>query len=467
MNLFAAKLQNLLALNNDAELIEFGDNVFPTASVGQLGARALTATDRWHKRQSKQSPLLALFGTLFAALNRQLNLEAAFELSLCAYRDSATPLDGDGVTLNNFHASRKRLGSKPLEYLLHALADSFPETVDPRFGRCLKALDATKINVPNSEANRTVFGSSSNQHGPSRYPQLLLNCLVTVHDRICRRAKIYPCNTDEHRAAIDFLEYLTVLDLFIVDRGIPSGQLFHELQKRQIAFAIRIPVDWNVTVIKRLGSGDNLVVLERTIDNPDGSSTKVRLRVRLLEFKIESEAVRVATSLTEPLEYPKEWFVDVYHERWQIEIAFDECKNTMGAPKRGGEPLMVRSKSPDLVKQELFALLAVHGLIRDAGRQAAEASCSLPREFSFSAWFNRSRIHIQERTPANRRRIQLATTACRLPKRSPEKTRRYYPRQALPIPNKWSFRKDYGQRIRDITPTFAESPRTVTQGRRR
>jgi hypothetical protein len=451
---FASGSTILPALNDFAKCQEFGDTFLPGHNLGMMAVRALTVTGRWNLRNSKLSPLLVIWSLLFSALNRGFCLESAFMLCLCSYTGTDEPLEEELIKPNTFHAARKRLGYEPLALLHELLAGQYVKTIDPRFGRCVVALDGTKINVPDTMPNATAFGRGGNQQGESQYPQLLLNLLTTTYDRRVRRFHIYPGNTDEHRIALDIVDSLTVSDLLVIDRGIPSVLLLAKLMERHIAFAVRIPNDWNVTVLKMLGPGDTLVALERRLD-----SKNIRLVLRLVEFTLGNELYRVLTPLRD---LPTEAFVDLYHERWQVETAIDEMKNTISAPKRGGEPLLIRSKCPNLVKQEIISLILVHGFIREAGRQAAEAQHQTPRDFSFAAWYDRTKTHIEKATPGSRRRTQLATKSCRQRQRSPEKKDRNYPRQARPVRRKWKGRDDkYGQTFRRVSPTFQTTERTL------
>ncbi|MGW9493947.1 transposase [Streptomyces prasinus] len=75
----------------------------------------------------------------------------------------------------------------------------------------------------------------------------------------------------------------------------------------------------------------------------------------------------LGTTLLDPEQYPAAELIALYRERWEIELAFDEIKNHLGP----GGP--IRSRTPEGVRQELWAYLAVHHAIRRFAHTAALA----------------------------------------------------------------------------------------------
>ena len=74
----------------------------------------------------------------------------------------------------------------------------------------------------------------------------------------------------------------------------------------------------------------------------------------------------MVTNLLEPQHAPGEELAALYHERWEIESVFDEFKTHLRASST-----VLRSKTPDLVQQELWGLLLAHFAIRQLMAQAA------------------------------------------------------------------------------------------------
>jgi hypothetical protein len=98
--------------------------------------------------------------------------------------------------------------------------------------------------------------------------------------------------------------------------------------------------------------------------------------VRVIEYQLEGVApaesrYRVVTTILDPAQAPAEELAALYHERWEIEGALDELKTHLRGAK-----IVLRSKTPDLVRQEFYGLLlahfAVRGLMHEAALQAGE-----------------------------------------------------------------------------------------------
>ena len=68
----------------------------------------------------------------------------------------------------------------------------------------------------------------------------------------------------------------------------------------------------------------------------------------------------------------------LYHERWEIETAFDELKTHLRGPR-----IVLRSKTPPLVIQELYGLLLAHFAIRGLLHEAALSDDLDPDKLSF------------------------------------------------------------------------------------
>ena len=85
------------------------------------------------------------------------------------------------------------------------------------------------------------------------------------------------------------------------------------------------------------------------------------------------------TSLLDPVEAPAQQLAALYHERWEIETAFDELKTHLR-----GSKIVLRSKTPELVRQEFWGLLLAHFAIRDLMQEAADKGHKDPDQLSYA-----------------------------------------------------------------------------------
>jgi hypothetical protein len=104
-------------------------------------------------------------------------------------------------------------------------------------------------------------------------------------------------------------------------------------------------------------------------------------RMRAIQYKRRGFAPQLLlTSLLDPKRYPAAEIVSLYHERWEIELGYNEVKRVMLAREE-----TTRSKSPKGVAQELWGLAIAYNLVRyEAERVAADARVP-PTRISFVA----------------------------------------------------------------------------------
>jgi IS4 transposase len=105
--------------------------------------------------------------------------------------------------------------------------------------------------------------------------------------------------------------------------------------------------------------------------------------VRVIEYRLEGvkgaePSYRLLTTILDPDEAPAEELAALYHERWEIEGALDELKTHL----RGAQ-IVLRSKTPDLVRQEFYGLLLAHFAVRGLMHEAALAAGEDPDRLSF------------------------------------------------------------------------------------
>jgi IS4 transposase len=107
------------------------------------------------------------------------------------------------------------------------------------------------------------------------------------------------------------------------------------------------------------------------------------IQVRVIEYRLEgvtgAEPIyRLATSVMDPRQGPAQELAALYHERWEIETALDELKTHLRGAK-----IVLRSKTPDLVRQEFYGLLMAHFAVRALMHEAAMKADVDPDELSF------------------------------------------------------------------------------------
>ena len=107
------------------------------------------------------------------------------------------------------------------------------------------------------------------------------------------------------------------------------------------------------------------------------------ITVRVIEYRLEGVAdaepiYRLVTSILDPQQAPAEELAALYHERWEIETALDELKTHLR-----GARIVLRSKTPDLVRQEFYGLMMAHFAVRALMHEAALQADEDPDRLSF------------------------------------------------------------------------------------
>lgn len=138
------------------------------------------------------------------------------------------------------------------------------------------------------------------------------------------------------------------------------------------------------TYVRQLSDGSYLAVYQ-----PTKQQQRARIKpllVRVIEYRItdarlgEPERIyRLATTWLNPRTAPAPDLIDCYHERWEVEGVLDEIKTH----QRLQQPVL-RSRTPDGVRQEIYALLLAHYAVRVLMHRAACQAGVDPDRLSFT-----------------------------------------------------------------------------------
>ena len=109
-------------------------------------------------------------------------------------------------------------------------------------------------------------------------------------------------------------------------------------------------------------------------------------------FGAAGELICLVTTMLDPQAYPLAGFPDLYHDRWQLETAIGDVETRL----RGGPDVVLRSKSPDMIRQEVYGLLCVYQALRALMSAGAEHAQLDPDRISFTRTMQAAARHLSE-----------------------------------------------------------------------
>jgi Insertion element 4 transposase N-terminal len=285
---------------------------------------------------------------------------------------------------------RRRLGVAPMKALFHRIAGHILAATAPDalwHGLRVATLDGCQVKVPDSERNRAAFGSSGTADDSAAFPMARIVLAVARAGRALLAATVDASRVGEAplttRLVAAHPDLFTPNDVYVC-RNFFSIDLVEAMHRRGAGahLVMRMKAGIRLPVVQRLGDGDYL----SWIRTPD----KRMLTVRVVEYDVVnadgtlSELFCLLTTLTDQQRYAKHDIANLYSQRWSAaETTIGENKSTItdAGPSRG--PIL-RSESPELILQEIWAWLAATQLVRRAAHTAAIAGDVHTDEISFT-----------------------------------------------------------------------------------
>lgn len=374
----------------------FSMDVFEQLGLKAMIQSALNETKAWEKKKCPlTSPLITVL-VLSINMDRQLAIFDVFKSIVGGLRSKRARLDLEPVTEQALYHARTRVGVDALKRLFEMTAERI-ERIPTFHGLHLWAADGFRADVADTKKNDRFFQRTKGSHGESGFPSLKAVTLVSVETRQVRAAEFGQCYMAEQPAAHRFLDLLGKEDLLILDRAFPSFELFEKAEQAGPHLLARISSIWKPRKLEQLGVGDWRVEIRARVpveppERRQKNQTKkwVYMTVRMIEYTFEStgEKIRLLTDLLDSDKYPALELALLYHERWEVEIVFDELKTHLESTAQGVARTVFRSQTPQGVLQEAYGMLAVYNLIRGLMAKAAVRAKVPPDQISFVGALN-------------------------------------------------------------------------------
>jgi hypothetical protein len=361
--------------------VEAGLGLADWAAVGVLARMfPVELVDRvidqfWVREQRvRQLPArLVFYFVLVLCLFPQESYRSAMKILRQAFGRSveSPPVPTTGAIV----AARRRLGADPVETIVRQVMTPIasPETQGAWYREWrLVACDGTTFTVPDTEENDEEFGrpGAGRGEGKGAYPQAQAACVVELGTHAVFDARLEPYRVSETKLIEEMFTALRPGMLVLADRGLYSFQRWTRAAATGADLLWRVPATLILRPVQLLGDGSYIAEI-----TPPKNSGVASFKLRAIEYRLpdvtdgKDDLYRLVTTILDPAQAPAKELAILYHERWDIEGFFKQIKSVQLNAER-----IFRSKSPDGVRQEFWAHLAVHyatmRIIADAAHQA-------------------------------------------------------------------------------------------------
>jgi hypothetical protein len=280
--------------------------------------------------------------------------------------------------------ARSRLGPEPLKKLYAAvvvpIAEGRTKGAWYRQWRLI-SLDGSTLDTADTVENEKAFGRPGASRGSSAFPKIRFVALLENGTHVLWAARMGDYATDELTLAQNVVPALRKGMLCLADRFFPSYKLWRAAAQTGADLLWRTRQKARLDVDQRLPDGSYLSRIYASTS--DRRNRRKGIVVRVIDYRLqgvpEAEPIyRLITTILDPTQAPAPELAALYQERWEIETALDELKTHLR-----GAPIVLRSKTPELVEQEFYGLLMAHFAIRGLMHEAALRAAEDPDRLSF------------------------------------------------------------------------------------
>jgi hypothetical protein len=305
-------------------------------------------------------------------------------------------------TTTTFSRARQRIGVEPLQWLFQqvrgprgvrgvAAGESGPATpATPgvfAFGLRVVSWDGTWLSVPDSAGNAARFPVGTGGGGVrAGFPRVRVMALIECGTRAVLDAAFGAAS--EQVLAARLLPALEPGMLLLADRNFSAYLLWAQICRTGAHAMWRVQSSRKLPVLKTLPDGS---WLSQILAPQPLRKTCAPIIVRVLKYTIavsvidprtgtartRTETIRLITSLLDPDQAPAAELAACYHQRWESETSYQELKTYLRGPD-----VLLRSRDPDGVEQELYAYLIVYQALRHLIVEAADEVNLDPDRFS-------------------------------------------------------------------------------------
>ncbi len=354
---------------------------FPAAKVHE----ALTQTDRGSIRERDLPAHVVVYYVIALALYMHSSYREVLRCLLEGVQWLLDPSVAVKVAgKSGISQARSRLGPEPLKKLYESIVAPVAEkrTKGAWYRQWrLISLDGSTLDTADNVENEKAFGRPGASRGSSAFPKIRFVALLENGTHVLWAAQMGPYSTDEITLAQDVVPALKKGMLCLADRFFPGYQLWRAAANTGADLLWRTRQNARLEVDRRFPDGSYLSRIYASTS--DRRNERKGIVVRVIDYRLkdvqDAEPIyRLITTILDPTQAPARDLAALYHERWEIETALDELKTHLR-----GARIVLRSKTPELVRQEFYGLLMAHFAVRGLMHQAALRADEDPDRLSF------------------------------------------------------------------------------------
>ena len=355
-----------------------------TFPLGTIHA-ALAATGKASVRERDLPAHVVIYYVIALALYMQSSYREVLRCLLEGVQwlfDPSAPLKVAGKS--GISQARTRLGWEPVRRLHDEIVKPIAvrATRGAWYGKWrLVSLDGSTLDVADEPANDRAFGRPGASRGSSAFPQIRFVSLVENGTHVLFASQMADYGTGEIPLAKTVLASLQPGMLCLADRQFFGFELWNLARGSGADLLWRIKKNMRLAREQQLADGSYLSHIYPSEQDWRRKTNGVKLRV--IDYRLDGVAdaepiYRVVTTILDHQKAPAEQLAALYHERWEVETALDELKTHLR-----GARIVLRSRTPDLVRQEFYGLMMAHFAIRGLMHEAALRADDDPDRLSF------------------------------------------------------------------------------------
>jgi hypothetical protein len=361
---------------------------FPADRVEAL----LRRTGKASQRQRDLPAHVVVYYVIALALFAQVSCREVLRCLLDGIRwFKDAPADIKVAGKSGISQARSRLGWEPIRELHDEIVK--PIAIADTQGAWFRdwrvvSLDGSTLDIPDDPISANEFGRPSSARGESAFPQIRFVSLVENGTHVLFATRMGPCTTSERALAGEVIGSLTKGMLCLADRGFYGFAFWNKARENGADLVWRVTSTIRLPREKELEDGSYLSTVYAN-DKDRRAKTNGGV-VRVIEYTLdgvrdprlpvptEEPSYRIITTILDPKAAPAKELAALYHERWEIETAFGELKTHLH-----GRQMLLRSKTPDLIRQEFYGLMMAHFAVRGLMHEAALKADVDPDRLSF------------------------------------------------------------------------------------